>query len=366
MARRLLYALVAFLLVVGGLELLGRVAPPPDPRTPARGDEKEIMLHGNPWLLWELQPGKRVEQGRPVTVNDQGFRDPPRGPKQGPRAMVFGDSSVYGFGVADEDTFAARLEAATGAEVINAGVPGYSSFQALNLLDMRGWAFEPDLLLVADIWSDNNFDSFVDKDLLATYAGWEGSWVGVTRSLLEWSAAFRWLDYRLRVAPQAAEARKVGWQLGGNDVRTGLRRVSVNDYAANLDGFCERMQARGGGVLFVILPNREDVAPVSANPAWNLYRQVMRETAEAWGAPVADLAAAFKAAGRSADALFLDQMHPTPLGHQLAADTILAALGPAGWPEAPVTLHPRATPRPTWKDPFEGKGVNKGPTPGKR
>ena len=37
---------------------------------------------------------------------------------------------------------------------------------------------EPDLLVVANIWSDNNFDSFIDKDLLATTMGFEESWVG--------------------------------------------------------------------------------------------------------------------------------------------------------------------------------------------
>jgi lysophospholipase L1-like esterase len=366
LGRRLLFSLVVLLVLFGGAEVGARSQTIPDPMKPTRGRPEEIMLHGNAWLLWDLQPGRRVEQGRPVTVNDAGFRDAVRGPRQGPRAMALGDSSVYGFGVADDETFSARIEAATGAEVVNAGIPGYSSFQATNLLDMRGWALEPDLLFVATLWSDNNFDSFVDKDLLAAYAGWGATGASRVRRLLEYSQLFRWLDWKLRVEPQSAHAHKVGWTVGGNDTRSGLRRVSINDYAVNLEGFCERMLTRGGGVVFVMLPNREDITPLSQNPAWNPYRQVMRETGERYGATVVDLPAAFKAAGRSADALFLDQMHPTALGHQLAADAIVAALGPEGWPHREVTLHAATAPRPTYTDSFEGRGTNRGPTPGRR
>ena len=58
---------------------------------------------------------------------------------------------------------------------------GYSSFQSVNLLHLRGLSTEPDLFVIGNIWSDNNFDSFIDKELLATYTGYEQSIVGQTK-----------------------------------------------------------------------------------------------------------------------------------------------------------------------------------------
>lgn len=340
-----------------GAELVARTQEVPDAATPL-GDavEGSVLLTGDPWLLWSLRPGDHEEVGVPVHVNALGLRDRDRGEKARPRALALGDSSVYGFGVRDEEVFTTLLEVGGAAEFVNAAVPGYSTYQALNLLDMRGWALSPDLLVVGTLWSDNNFDSFTDRELLASYAGWQASPGRSLRMRLEASALFRWLDWTLRVAPRGAEARKVGWQVGGDDPRTGTRRVDIASYAANLEALCARMYARGGGVVFLVLANREDVEPLSHDPAWAPYRRVMRETAARWGAAIAEAPSAFQASGRSADALFLDQMHPTPLGHRILADVVGAALAARAWPERPLTLTEPSGPLVVPEDPFEGRG----------
>lgn len=354
--RALLGAAVAVALLVGA-ELLARLPAIPSPTAP-QGDavEGSILLNGDPWLLWSLRPGEHVEIGVPVRINALGLRDRDRGEKARPRALALGDSSVYGFGVRDGEVFTSRLEERFPADFVNAAVPGYSSFQALNLLDMRGWALEPDLLVVGTLWSDNNFDSFSDADLLASYAGWEASPSRAARLWLERSALFRWLDWTFRVAPQGEHARKVGWQVGGDDPRSGFRRVDIASYARNLEAFCARMYARDGGVVFLLLANREDIEPLSGDPAWAPFRRVMRTVAERWGAPVVDVPQAFQASGRSADALFLDQMHPTPTGHAILADAVEATLRERGWPEAPLRLTEPDGDLPAFSDPFEGKG----------
>lgn len=355
-------ALLVLGLAVALGEGLARLAPPPDAAegawagpAPTGTASGEILLDGSPWLLWELRPGVHAEKGVTVRINHLGLRDRERGPKTRPRALALGDSSVYGFGVEDEQVFTALLEARVGADVVNAAVPGYSTYQALNLLDARGMDLDPDLLIVATLWSDNNFDSFVDRELLASYQGWEGSWTHRVRAALSTSAAFRWLDWTVRVEPAAVRARKVGWQVGGTDPRNGRRRVAIDDYAANLDAFAERMRARGGGVVYVILPNRADLRNDAADPAWGPYRAVMRDAARRWGAPLVDLPPRFRADGGSADALFLDQMHPTPRGHALMADAIAEALAAAGWPASPLHLQP-APDRVPVVDRFDGTG----------
>lgn len=351
---------VAVLLV---WELAARAFPPPDPRAPAgRPAAGTITLEGDPWLLWQLRPGDREEHGKPVHVDAAGFRDRHDGPVAHPRILTVGDSSVYGFGVSDDEVFSARLERTLaarvpGAQVINGATPGWSTFQTLNMLDMRGWALEPDLLVIGNLWSDNNFDDFVDRELLASYAGFRQTPDYRLRVWASRSALFRWLDYGLRVAPRGREAARVGWSMGGDGPRSGRRRVAINDYADNLDTLCARMRERGGGVVFLLLANREDVNPRSADPAWGPYRQVMREAAERNGVPLVDIPEVMRASGRSEDTLFLDQMHPTADGHARMAAAVDAALTAAGWPDQ--RLIPRVpAPHPRYTDRFEDHGID--------
>lgn len=356
--RRLLVGVAVASALLAAGEVGFRLVPPPAVGdVPAAQAGDDTLMNGNPWLLWELVPGDHVERGGHVHVNAAGFRDRDRGPKTRPRALALGDSSVYGFGNDDDEVFTARLEARLDADFVNGGVPGYSSFQALNLLQGRGLALDPDVLLVATLWSDNNFDSFRDRDLLADYAGWSRTPTARLRAALSGSALFRGLDWHLRVAPAGARARTVGWQVGGDDPRSGNRRVALDDYAANLDSFCTIMAARGGGVVFLLLPNREDIAALSADPAWGPYRDTMRAAAARCAAPLVDGPAAFRASGRSADALFLDLMHPTPVGHALLADAVETTLRAVSWPATPLRArapHGPATPGP---DRFEGHGT---------
>lgn len=324
------------MLVLVIAELIARALPIPDGAPPPAGDE--ILLNGNPWLLWELIPGVHHEKGVTVHVNRLGFRGPEPGPKTGERWAAVGDSSVYGFGVEDDEVFTAKLP----VETLDFAVPGWSTFQVLNQLRMRGLALEPDALLIATLWSDNNFDSFVDEDLIAAYAGWTGT--AAARATLLRSALFRGLDWLIRVRPQAEHARKVGWQVGDVEPKIGKRRVAINDYAANLDTLC-RIAPRA---VFVMLPNREDLSPRTASPGWNAYRDVMRDAAARCDVPLVDLPKVFSWSGRTADALFLDEMHPTAAGHALIAQAI-----------AGVT--PRAArdpgPRPAWTDSYDGRPV---------
>jgi lysophospholipase L1-like esterase len=72
------------------------------------------------------------------------------------RVLVLGDSFAFGFGVEDAEAFPAVLERALApppgrarAEVLNAGVAGWSADQHLLFLETRGLALAPDLVLLA-------------------------------------------------------------------------------------------------------------------------------------------------------------------------------------------------------------------------
>jgi lysophospholipase L1-like esterase len=88
------------------------------------------------------------------------------------RIVAIGDSFTYGHGVQDDETYPAVLETllrARGhdAEVVNAGVPGYSTDQAYTWAVRDGLGLTPDLVLVgvhcSDV-SDNYESSLYDVD----------------------------------------------------------------------------------------------------------------------------------------------------------------------------------------------------------
>jgi lysophospholipase L1-like esterase len=299
--------------------------------------------------------------GVEVSVNTLGFRGPettrakPAGIR---RVLLIGDSTVYGHGVAQEATFASRLNESLGPmiEVINLGVPGYSTEQSINLLELRGWSLEPDLLVVASLWSDNNFDAFIDKDLLSERSAFEHSAAAGVSRVLQRSALYRWLDWHLRLGPKAEAVKNVGWMLGRQPTG-GFRRVAVNDYGANLQRLVDLAASAGAQTAFVALANSADLgAPTEGAIAWPLYREVMTDVALRNGAPLLDVQTVFEADGAPWGDLFLDEMHPTERGHALIASALQDQLIP--WVEhQDFGLTPTASTPPVWDDPFaRGEG----------
>jgi hypothetical protein len=111
----------------------------------------------DPELGWRLAPGRTTVFKGPgfsvaVTHNAQGLRDRAYAYDREPgrrRILVLGDSSAWCWGVAAEECFTERLEARLPAtDVINAGVPGYSTAQALLFYEREGRRYRPDLVLL--------------------------------------------------------------------------------------------------------------------------------------------------------------------------------------------------------------------------
>jgi len=334
------FSLVMLAIVLGTAEGLARLlgddvleqatSPPPV------GEEDDTNLLGNPFLLYEMAPGDRFEKDIHIAINSFGLRGPewnPDKPAGVRRIMALGDSSVYGFGVEDDEVFTARMDQALGesVQVINSAVPGYSTYQTINLLQIRSLSLQPDLLLVGCIWSDNNFDSFVDRELLAAYSSFRNSQARTVHDALSHSSLYTILDYKLRVLRTFPEDRRVGWMIGRGE-KIGERRVPIQEYARNLETIVELAHAIGSEVAFMVLPNREDLVTVyESGAAWDPYRQVMRDTAARHGAPVVELPSLFLETELGGDALFLDEMHPTAQGHALWADTMLQTISDRGW-----------------------------------
>ena len=90
-----------------------------------------------------------------------------------------------------------------------------------------------------------------------------------------------------------------------------------------------RKQSLEREVVFPAFANAVDLGDETDGAiAWPLYREVMQAVARHTGAPFLTVQDAFSRSGMTHDALFMDEMHPTPPGHALIAETLAEALLP--------------------------------------
>ncbi|MFH1469099.1 MAG: GDSL-type esterase/lipase family protein [Pseudomonadota bacterium] len=326
--------------VLAALEGLARLlsggAPSPD--DVAAYGSNELTWH--PTRLWSLMPGTRKTIFATCSIGEDGLRgSPPEVPRptDRQRILVLGDSSWFGAGLADDQTLAVQLEArlrqrGLDVEVVNGGVPGYSTEQTLLELEEIGWGYDPTLLMIGALWSDSNYDAFRDADLLRR--------LSLTRSILGRSSLFRGASRVLAWLGGQGARRLVTWPTAQQAPEWTQRRVPVVDYARNLDTMIRDARARGVGAVLLAPGNKPILQHgLTAQEAWYPYFRAQERVAEHHGVP---LLRAWEALGAQAgegglQALFLDEMHPSALGQALIADAATALLVEAGWPGARLT-----------------------------
>ncbi len=332
-------AALAVLVVLGVItELLAQRVAPQIP-TWHGNDNGGVIMVGHPTRLWSVGPGVRrnVNSNTTATIDPIGLRSPvPTGPRPAgrQRILVLGDSTFFGHGVDDDATMEAQLQTLLRAEgkdveVINGGIPGYSTEQTRMLLDDVGWALDPTLLILGNVWSDNTFDLFSDADLLRTRTAF-------ANNPLARSAFFQILAGAVDRARGGPGAHIVTWTHRSTWPTRGQRRVPVQRYAANLDAMIRAATARNVGTLLLVPTNLLLVTtPDKPDVVWGPYHEAQRAVAAHHGIPVIQTLPAMLEAVKTAppESLFVDDMHPTRAGHALFAASTAAAL--ANWPGQP-------------------------------
>jgi lysophospholipase L1-like esterase len=265
-----------------------------------------------------------------IRINDLGFRG---GPIEVPkpdgvvRIAALGDSVTFGFGVAEDDTYPARLAALLAADAaprrvewINAGVPGFSSWQGVRHLQQHVLPTRPDVVIVLFGWND----------------GWRGqapdsAWnPGALQTVIQSSRLFA---FGRRAA--ASLLGRLGWQ---HDDPAGIApRVPVLDFERNIAEIVARIREAGASPVLLTAPAafgphvppdsyfrqgwtvpREDLEPMHQR-----YVEAARRVAAATATPLVDCARLVPADS----SLFLaDGYHPNKAGISIMADAIAASV----------------------------------------
>jgi lysophospholipase L1-like esterase len=340
----LLVLLVALELVVRGLKL--------DQECPNSYSEGGSWAC-DPILNFKLRPDLIVD-GKPL--NRAGFRSREFTPKAPGvfRVLSLGDSCTFGTLTTSRgpgyirEPYPQRLERLVAErmgpgqlEVLNAGIPGYNSFQGLMLLRSKLRGLEPDLITVRFGWNDH-FMSVTDS---SGYREPDSALaLGVQDLILRTSlyGFFRRLNFELQALRSSANppprpTLPTEW----------IPIIPAENYKHILRRIVTLGRSQGAEVwlltsshAFVVDGNRgqqdkfpKEVLGFNAIPSFDRlieihdsYNQTTREVGAELRAPVVDMDAVYRA--HAAEPLFLltDVPHPTGRGHALEAETLYARL----------------------------------------
>lgn len=348
--RRILFASIPFLLLAllllaieGVTRLLLPHIPPldvfiePSVLRPDIAENKESPIYmADPLLFWRVRPNlKKVYWDFTViSTNAAGFReDHDIGPKptNGFRILCVGDSVTFGFRVPmafpdkprefDHALFPypglceKRLQAANPnrqIEIIPLAVPGYTSYQGLNLLRREIDRLKPDVVTACFGWNDVCLRSLPDRQSMPI-----DRLHVIARTLMCHSQALihfsRWQRRKQTKMNHGPEARPVP-------------RVSREDYVANLLAISKLAHEHGAQSVLIGTVYRDARSNPPEAKLVREYRDALREAAAANDTAYLQVDQLIETNYPANDRLFGETIHPNAAGHELMADALLKFL----------------------------------------
>lgn len=265
------------------------------------------------YLFWKV---KYLGPGDFHSINTQGFRGDliliPK-PKNVFRIFVIGDSCAFGNAVKYTQAYPYYLQGLLNQpgnkvvyEVVNAGVPGYSSLQGLRHLVRDVLPYQPDLVIASFGWNDTLPAVFyTDKQQKAP-----NDLVMAVSNSLQHSMVFAYLDNII-----TSWLSKTLLSLNKKYFKSKeIARVPEADFVENLSAIEALGRKTNFKVIFLNQPARQLVT--------HHYDALTRKVSAQRNVPFVDLLPLFCLNGHSVEELFLDQNHYSPLGNQVIAKAI--------------------------------------------
>ncbi|MDA1165711.1 MAG: GDSL-type esterase/lipase family protein [Planctomycetota bacterium] len=315
--------------------------------------QDDLMLNFDSQRFWKLKPNIEIHDAentfwQGTVSNSRGFRCPEFAiPKsQGVlRIVCFGDSSTFGIGAPMEDTWPSvlqnMLDQATPLEfdrqeqrfeVINAGVPGYTSYQGLQHMRQELDRLQPDLVMAS--YANNDFWHW-DQQTDAQHAA-DFSETGLA-SLLRTSRVAQLMDLALiRLRRTAHDTNQTAspnqhWAKAAtfsyfDPVNEWTRRVPLESFRENLSQMVDLCAARRVPLIMMKWPDQPQAAGL-----WSpriAYQEVIDQIAIDRGLHVADVVKLFQENRSWSVGTYVpnDIVHVNRDGNTLAADAAHQAI----------------------------------------
>ncbi len=276
-------------------------------------------------LFWRFQPDRMVTskyfEGKTYRINTLGLRgdDIPLN-KTKKRIITLGNSCTFGWGLSDDSIYPTGLEKNLDSryEVINGGIPGYTSYQGRRFFESDLVRLKPDIVTFMFSWNDHwaAASQIADKDQQFPPE--------VIIDLQNFFARFQFYRLIKKVLLSAVETSPDSTF----DRQNIVYRVGVEDYAFNMKALCDR--AREVGAIPILLtspiPDLAKYYPPGVRSPLHAYHekynQAVRNLAESQNIALVDLAQEFDREENLWDDAPRDPIHFNARGHALAARLI--------------------------------------------
>jgi lysophospholipase L1-like esterase len=272
----------------------------------------------DPDLKQKPFPHKEESRTFKVSSNEDGLRAAASRQAKTPgvqRLMLMGCSTTFGWGVGDDETYPARLAERIragghgGIEVLNAGQPGYTSFQGRWLWERTLRHYKPDVVLLGFVVQDARKAAYTDK----SQAVLQGDHRFMKDNVLYKSRVYLALRSVLGGLQLKAKERPEGG-------KGGIYRVPPADFVDNIRAMVSSIQATGSiPVLFGF--------PLERSGYTSDHRKILKAAAAELDIPYLDLQAQMEQASRESTLYFAnDRGHANAAGNAQIATWVYAFL----------------------------------------
>ena len=245
----------------------------------------------------------------PIRTNALGLRGPDVRDDDSIRILTIGDSCTWGWRVPQGESYPAQLQQLLDQDygpgryqVLNAGIPGSTSYHGLVYLRERGLALRPAIVIAAYGFNDMTRDGDVKAHFRLAHG--DARLARLESPLIEHSRLYRWLRFNTdaRLQPVAR-----------------LPRVSASLYRRN---FSQMVQlVRRDGAHFMLL----DMTHTARDQE---YPATLAAVSRDLAVPLVVYAGPR-----------IDVVHPTPDGYRTLAQEVLATLRKDGYVPAGPSAH---------------------------
>ncbi|MDA1209160.1 MAG: hypothetical protein O2904_03990 [bacterium] len=196
LAKNMGLACISVLFCFIGLEFVLRVT---GIQTVKPNPPKIYQTSNNPAISFELIPNiERKAYRNTVTTNSLGFRSPELDPNK-PMIAILGDSITFGYGVADDETLPAQINALMPEyNVLNAASPAYQLLQETATYKEKIMPLKPEHLILIFYFNDfTDSTAWLDDIGVVRAPDWvpgKDICAPIDRGLLQYLPGKCWLD----------------------------------------------------------------------------------------------------------------------------------------------------------------------------